>query len=217
VEGEIDRQMATAGAGVVEVVAPEHDPDFSDPEGERAHFGDECENVTEVQIERDDDAAVGASSLDNLQVEAALESDISNVSDFFAKVSQERDGLRRDSRVCQKPHASRAEWVQFVLGECGCIGKCLADVLLVQVWQLLDDLRRRHPISHEIDDVCHRDAKSADSGSSGQQVGSLRNAIERPHRMYLLLDCTRRDAMEVRESSLTVGDVGIRARSLTAH
>jgi hypothetical protein len=30
------------------------------------------------------------------------------VRDFFAKLSQELDGLRRDPCVCQKPHASRA-------------------------------------------------------------------------------------------------------------
>ena len=93
----------------------------------------EGQNVTKVQIERDDDAVVRASSLDKFSVRRALKPETSLVRCLVAELLQELDGLGRDSSVCQKPHASRAQGVHFVLSEGRGIDERLTDVFLFEV------------------------------------------------------------------------------------
>lgn len=93
----------------------------------------EGQNVTKVQIERDDDAVVRASSLDKFSVRRALKAEASHVGRLVAELLQELDGLGRDSSVCQKPHASRAEGVHFVLSEGRGVDERLTDVFLFEV------------------------------------------------------------------------------------
>jgi hypothetical protein len=73
---------------------------------------------------------------------------------------------------------SGAQRVEFVLCESSCVGQCLADVILFEVRQVLDDLRRRHAIRNEVDHVSDGNAKAADRGSSAQYIRRLRDAIE---------------------------------------
>jgi hypothetical protein len=68
--------------------------------------------------------------------------------------------------------------VHFVVSERGRVGKCLPNVLFFQIRQLVDNLRRRHAIRDQIQDMCDRDAKAADGRSPSQDVGILRDSIE---------------------------------------
>ena len=88
---------------------------------------------TKVQIERDDDAVIRASSLDKFGVRRALEPETSHVGRLVAELLQVLDGLGRDSSVCQKPHASRAEGVHFVPCEGRGVDERLTDVFLFEV------------------------------------------------------------------------------------
>ena len=69
--------------------------------------------------------------------------------------------------------------MKFILREGSSVGKRLTDVFFFEVRQFLDNLRRRHAVGNEVDDVGHRDAKTAEGGSSGQDLRVLRDAIER--------------------------------------
>jgi hypothetical protein len=60
--------------------------------------------------------------------------------------------------------------VHFVVSERRRIGERLANVLLFQVWQLLDNLCRRHPVGDQVDNVRDRDAKAANSGSASEDI-----------------------------------------------
>jgi hypothetical protein len=76
---------------------------------------------------------VCASSLDKFSVRRALKPETSHVRRLVAELLQELDGLGRDSSVCQKPHASRAEGVHFVLSEGRGVDERLTDVFLFEV------------------------------------------------------------------------------------
>ena len=52
--------------------------------------------------------------------------------------------------------------MDFVLGQGGRVGEGLADVFLLEVRELGDDLRRRHPVCDEVDDMRDRDPQAAD-------------------------------------------------------
>lgn len=91
------------------------------------------QNVAKVQIERDDDAAIRACPFDEDNVRRSLQSESSDVNRFVTKLCQELDGLRRDSSIRQKPHASGSERVQFVLSQGGGIPEGLPDVLFLEV------------------------------------------------------------------------------------
>ena len=68
--------------------------------------------------------------------------------------------------------------MEFVLRQGSGVGERLANVFLFQVRKVLDDLRRRQAVGNEVDHVGDRDAKAADGGSPGQDIGVLRDAIE---------------------------------------
>jgi len=72
----------------------------------------------------------------------------------------------------------RAERVNFVASERRSIGERLANVLLFQIRQLLDNLCRRHPVGDEVDNMGDRDAKASDRGSPSEDVGVLRNPLK---------------------------------------
>jgi hypothetical protein len=64
----------------------------------------------------------------------------------------------------------------FVLGQRGSVGERLADV---NVRKLGDDLRRRHPVCDEVDDVGNGDSQPADRRPPGEDGRVLRDAIKR--------------------------------------
>ena len=68
--------------------------------------------------------------------------------------------------------------MNFVPGESGSVGERLANVVLFQIRQLLDNLCRRHPVGDKVDDVRDGDAKSADGPSPAEDVGIMRNPIK---------------------------------------
>ena len=76
---------------------------------------------------------VRAGSLDEFSVRRALEPESSHVRRLVAELLQELNGLGRDSSVCQKPHASRAEGVHFVLSEGRGVDEGLTDVVLFEI------------------------------------------------------------------------------------
>lgn len=73
---------------------------------------------------------------------------------------------------------SDAKSVNFVPGESGCVGERLADIFLVELRQFLDELHRGHAVGNEVDNVGHRDAKTADRRPAGENIRVLRNPIE---------------------------------------
>jgi hypothetical protein len=77
---------------------------------------------------------VGASSADKFSVRRALQPETAHVGRVVAELRQQLDGLGRDSCACQKPHASRAQRVYFVLSNGRGIDERLTDVFLVKVW-----------------------------------------------------------------------------------
>ena len=58
------------------------------------------------------------------------------------------------------------------------VGERLANIFLFEIRQFLDDLRWRHAVGHEVDDVRDRDAKAADGRPASQHVRVLRDSIE---------------------------------------
>jgi hypothetical protein len=91
------------------------------------------ENVAEVEIEGHEDAAVCARPPDQLGVWSALEPETPDMHHLVTELIEELDGLRRDSSVCQKPHASRAQRVQFVLSQRRCVHERLTDIFFFEV------------------------------------------------------------------------------------
>lgn len=74
----------------------------------------ERENLTEVEIECQNDPGIGASTFYELAISSPLESQSSDVNGIVTKLLQELDGLWRDSSIRQKPHTSRPKRVHFV-------------------------------------------------------------------------------------------------------
>ena len=56
--------------------------------------------------------------------------------------------------------------MEFVLCESSCVPERLTDILLLEIWEISDDLRRCHPVGYQVDDVGDRNPESADSGSA---------------------------------------------------
>jgi hypothetical protein len=69
--------------------------------------------------------------------------------------------------------------VDFVLGQGGRVGERLMDVFFLEVREFRDDLRRRHPVCDEIDDMRDGDPEAADRCPPGEDGRILRDAIER--------------------------------------
>ena len=69
--------------------------------------------------------------------------------------------------------------MDFVLGQGGRVGQRLADVFLLEVRELGDDLRWRHPVCDEVDDVGNGDSQPADRRPPREDKGVLRDAIKR--------------------------------------
>lgn len=85
--------------------------------------------------------------------------------------------------------------MDFVLGEGSRVGERLANVFFLEVRQFCDDLRRRHPVGHEIDDVCNGDSQSADRCTTSEDIWVLRDAIEGSfHNTYLWFIVAQADA-----------------------
>lgn len=63
---------------------------------------------------------------------------------------------------------SRAKCVKFVVRQGGGVGECLPNVVLVQVRQFGNDLRRRHAVCDEVDNVGDRDTKTSDCRLASQ-------------------------------------------------
>lgn len=67
--------------------------------------------------------------------------------------------------------------MELILGERGRVGEGLADILLIEVWELLDDLCRRHAVRDEVDYVRHGNPKPTDGRAPGQHVREMGNPI----------------------------------------
>jgi len=111
------------------------------------------------------------------RVRSALKSQSSDVNRFVTKLVQELDRFRRDSSICQKPHASGAERVHLVLSEGSGVGERLADIFLFEVGQFLHNLGWRHAVGDEVHDVSHRNAKATNRRSPREHVRVLCDAI----------------------------------------
>jgi len=68
--------------------------------------------------------------------------------------------------------------VKLVVGQGGCVSERLSNILLLEVWQFRDNLRWRHTVRDEVDDMGDRDAKAADCCAPSQHARILRDAIE---------------------------------------
>ena len=68
--------------------------------------------------------------------------------------------------------------MEFVLRQGSGVDERLANVFFFQIRKVLDDLRGRHAVGNEVEHVRDRDAKAADGGSPGQDIGVLRDPIE---------------------------------------
>ena len=89
----------------------------------------EGEDVADVEIEREDDAAIPAGALDEFEIRTTLQSQCAHMDRLVSEFSRELDGPGRDSSVGQKSHRSGVNGMQFVLRECRRIGERLADVV----------------------------------------------------------------------------------------
>jgi hypothetical protein len=69
--------------------------------------------------------------------------------------------------------------VELVLGESRGVGECLSHVFLFEVWQVGDDLRWRHAIGDEVDDVSDRDSKPSNRRTARKHIRILCDPIER--------------------------------------
>jgi plasmid stabilization system protein ParE len=89
------------------------------------------------------------------------------------------------SGKCAETDPSRAQSVDLITGQGGCVGECLTDVVLLEIRQIDEDLRRRHAVGDEVDDVRHRDAQTADCGAAAKgrsAAFSARGATKRAAR-----------------------------------
>lgn len=75
--------------------------------------------------------------------------------------------------------------MKFVLGEGSRIPERLPNVLFLEVRQFLHDLRWRHPVGDEIDDVCNGDAKPPNRRAAGEDLRIVGDAVERVRHGYL--------------------------------
>jgi hypothetical protein len=84
----------------------------------------------------------------------------------------------RDSAIGQEAHRSRAKRVQLVVSKGGGVSECLSNVGFFEIRQFSDDLRRRHAIRDQVDDVRDGNAKTADRGPPCENIRVLRDAVE---------------------------------------
>ena len=68
--------------------------------------------------------------------------------------------------------------MKFVVGQDSRVREGLPDVFFLEVRQFRDDLRRRHAICDEVNDVCDGDSKATDRRSPSEYMRVLRNPIE---------------------------------------
>ena len=127
---------------------------------------------------------------DEHPVGGALQPQGPDVHCFVAELFQEIDGAWRDTSVGQKPHwfQARIGWISSWAR--AAVAKRLTDVFLIEVRELRDDLRRRHPVCDEVDDMRDRDPQSADRRPPGEDGRVLRDAIERAFHSFLTLHCS---------------------------
>ena len=115
----------------------------------------------------------------------------SDVHGFMTEVYTKLDGEGRDPRIGQEAHRLRAKRVELVVGQGGGVGECLSDVFFLEVRQVGDDLRRRHAVRDEIDDMRDRDAKTADCRTAGQHIRILRNSVKPSRHVHTIAPIAR--------------------------
>src|SRR5579872_3054080 len=93
----------------------------------------ECEDVAKVEVECQDDARMGASTINQLDIWRALQTQRPDMNRFVSQLYQEVDGPRRDTGVGQKPHPSCTSGMQFVLCQGRSVGERLSDVLWLEI------------------------------------------------------------------------------------
>jgi hypothetical protein len=118
-------------------------------------FHDGFGGVAEVDIECEDDARVRPSTRDHFSVRRPLHRERSDVGCFVPELTQEIDGERGQACIGQEPHRSRAKRVKLILRQRRGVHESLPNVFLVEVWEIGDDLRRRHAVGDEVDDMGH--------------------------------------------------------------
>ena len=72
------------------------------------------------------------------------------LSGFVPELSQEIDRGSGQARIGQEPHRSRAKRVELVLCQCGGVRESLPNVLLVDVWEIGNDLGRCHAVGDQV-------------------------------------------------------------------
>ena len=134
------------------------------------------------------------SAFNDVDVWGSLHAERPDVHGFMTELNQKINGDRREPRISEETHRSGAKRVKLVLGKSRGVRQCLPNVFFFEVRQVGDDLRGRHAVGDEVDDVGDGDAKAADCGSAGQNVRILRDAVE-----------GLRHAPIIRESRLELG------------
>lgn len=95
-------------------------------------------------------------------------------------LKKEQNGGGRNAGVGKETQTRLGvQRVELVFGEHGRIRQGLADVLDLEVGKVSNDVRRRHPIRHEVDDVGHGYAEPTDARAAGQNLRVLGDAIKR--------------------------------------
>ena len=86
---------------------------------------------------------------DHCSVRRPLHREGSDVS-FVPELSQEIDRGSGQARIGKEPHRSRAKRVELVLCQCGGVRESLPNVLLVDVWEIGNDLGRCHAVGDQV-------------------------------------------------------------------
>ena len=91
----------------------------------------------------------------------------SDMHDIVALSRQEGDGFGRDAAIGNGSGADRGE---FVPGEGRGVGERLADVLEVEIGQVVGDLRRRDAVGDQVDDMRNGDPQPTHGRAPAQAV-----------------------------------------------
>jgi hypothetical protein len=109
----------------------------------------EGENFPEIKIRSHDDAMVRRCTLRDFAVGSPFESQRPNMDRIVTEAIEEFDGLRRYAGIREESHESGRQRVNFFLGKSRRIGERLANVLFLELRQLLDNLCRRQAVCEE--------------------------------------------------------------------
>jgi hypothetical protein len=134
---------------------------------EEDHLGgtlsSKCGEVTEVEIERQDDPILGQSFREDLLVERPMEALVPQVNGVMTTATQPLDDVHVHAHVGEELHVPGLRAPDFVACEPGRVLKGLLNVLSLQVRVSLQDLLERRTVGDLPDDHRHGDAHPTDA------------------------------------------------------